>query len=86
MLMTAQAIALIIGLAAITGFAFYFVGIAWHSFLETRQKSAMPKALNTFEPEPPEPDEYDQLVTLICLDESLIEEVMHQGQEVMRHA
>jgi len=46
--MMIQTVALIIGLAAIAGFAIYLIGIAWLCFSETRQGSATPNALDAF--------------------------------------
>lgn len=61
LMMMAQTIALIIGLATIAGFAIYLISIAWLCFLETRRGSAPPKTLPSA-PESPEPDEHDLLV------------------------
>jgi hypothetical protein len=83
LLMMIQTIALIIILAAIAGFAIYLIGIAWLCSSETRQPA---RCRMHSVPEPPEPDEYDLLVTLACLSDSVAGEAMDRDLRVMRHA
>jgi hypothetical protein len=69
MLMT-QTVALIIGLAATAGFSIYLIGIAWLYISDRRQPARRQKDWMRSAPEPPDPDEYDLLVTLAYLDDS----------------
>ena len=86
LMMMAQTVVLIIGLAAIAGFAIYLISIAWLCFLETRQPARRQMHWMHSAPEPPEPDDYDLLVALPCLDDRVAGEAMRREQTVMRHA
>lgn len=70
MLMT-QTVALIIGLAGAAGFAIYLIGIAWLYISDRRQPARRQRDWMRSAPEPPDPDEYDLLVTLAYLDDSV---------------
>jgi len=70
MLMT-QIVALIIGLAGAAGFAIYLIGIAWLYISDRRQPARRQRDWMRSAPEPPDPDEYDLLVTLAYLDDSV---------------
>jgi len=72
LMMMTQTIALIIGLAAAAGFAIYLIGIAWLYISERRQPARRQRHWTHSEPEPSEPDEYDLLITLVCLDDNMI--------------
>lgn len=72
MMMMTQTVALIIGLAATAGFAIYLIGIAWLYISERRQPARRQRHWMHSEPEPSEPDEYDLLITLACLDDSVV--------------
>jgi len=75
MMMVTRTVTLIIGLAIIAGFAVYLIGVACLVCSETRRPARRRMRLS---PETPEPDEYDLLVTLACLDDSLAGEAMRQ--------
>jgi hypothetical protein len=72
LMMMTQTVALIIGLAATAGFAIYLIGIAWLYISERRQPARRQRNWMHSEPEPSEPDEYDLLITLVCLDDSVV--------------
>jgi hypothetical protein len=68
LMMVVHAVALIIGLAALVGFAIYLISVPWLCFLETRRPARRRMRPTPSGPEPPEPDEYDLLLALACLD------------------
>ena len=71
LMMMTQTVSLIIGLAATFGFTIYLIGIAWLYISERRQPARRQRHWTHSEPEPSEPDEYDLLITLVCLDDSM---------------
>ena len=72
MMMMTQTVALIIGLAATAGFAIYLIGIAWLNISERRQPARRQRHCMRSEPEASEPNEYDLLITLACLEDSVV--------------
>jgi hypothetical protein len=72
LMMMTQTVALITGLAAAAGFAIYLIGIAWLYISERRQSAQRQRHWTHSRPEPSEPDEYDLLITLVCLDDSVV--------------
>lgn len=81
LMMMVHTIALIIGLAAIAGFAIYLISIAWLCFSETRRLARRQLHWAHSAPKPPEPDEYDLLVALVCIDEGVAGEAM-RGEQI----
>ena len=84
--MMVKTVALIVGLAAATGFAIYLIGIAWLCLSEARQAKQRRIRHKHSALKPPKPDEYDLLVTLACLNSSLSAESMRREQQGVRHA
>jgi hypothetical protein len=81
LLTTIEVIILLDIVLAIAGFAIYLAGVAWLCFSEMRQSARRRTPSAT---EPPEPDEYDLLVTLACLDDSVAGEAMSREQTLMQ--
>ena len=77
LLATIEVIMLVNIILAIAGFAIHLAGVAWLCFSEMRQPARRRTHSAT---EPPEPDEYDLLVTLACLDDSVAGEAMSREQ------
>jgi hypothetical protein len=71
LMLITQTVALIIGLAATAGFVIYLIGIARLYISERRQQARRRSDWMCSAPEPPDPDEYDLLVTLAYLDDSV---------------
>ena len=67
-----QTVALIVGLTATAGFAIYLIGIAWLYISERRRPARRQSHRMHSEPEASEPDELDLLITLACLDDSVV--------------
>ena len=61
----------------IIGEALWLISAPWRRFSEAR-KAARRRACSA--PEPPEPDEYDLLVTLACLDDTVAREALLREQ------
>jgi hypothetical protein len=68
LMMTIQAAALIIGLASAVGFILYLASVPWLCLREARRPARFRRRPVSPVPRPPDPDAYDLLVTLSCLE------------------